>query len=181
MTDAMLRRLANHDWNRTLRFAHDRAIDDLRLNADLKDHHMGFALLKHAATVSRIAYPAPPRSSMPTSSMMPDSADDVTQWQLISAYLKGSLTSMPDIPNRPPRPTARDVDMTDLILYIWHNECLMRKGDRSRLKRAVYLKANGVRPEVIRRLSGLPTARLLRAQVEACEDMISAIERFKRK
>jgi len=181
MTDAMTRRLANHDWSRTLRFAHDRAIDDLRMNADLKDHHMGFALLKHAATVSRIAYPAPPRATMPTASAMPDSADDITQWQLISAYLQGTLVSLPDIPNRPPRPTARDVDITDLVLHIWHNECLMRKGDRSRIKRAVYLKANGVRPQVIHRLSGLSAPRIRSAQVEAGEDIMIAINRYKRK
>ena len=181
MSDAMMRRLANHDWKRTLRFAHDRAIDDLRLDAQLKDHHLGFALLKHAAHVARIAYPAPPRSGMPTASAMPESGDEVTQWQLISAYLQGSLVSLPDLQNRPARPTARDVDVTDLVLHIWHHKCLMRKGDKSRIKRAVYLKASGVRPEVIKRLSGLSPPRIRSAKVEAGEDIIIAIKRFEKK
>ena len=179
--DPMERRLKNHDWDRTLRFAHDRAIDDLRMNARLKDYHIGFALLKHAAFVSRIAYPAPPRADMPGSSALPEATDDVTQWQLISAYLAGNLTSLPNMPNRPPRPTARDVDIADLVLHIWHHHALMRKGDRSRLKRAVYMKANGVRPEIIKRVSGLDQRQIRQAQHESGEDIVIAIRRYRKK
>jgi len=181
MTDPMTIRLKNHNWAITLRDGYDRAIDDLKADSEIKDHHVIFALLKEAARVSRIAYPAPPRLGLPTSSSMPDAPDDVTQWQLISAYLAGTLTSIPSIENRPPRPTAREVDRCDLMLYLWHTYALARKGDRSRLKRAVYMKANGVKPAKIKAVSGLSPQQVLRAQVDACEDIQSAIDRFYKK
>lgn len=179
--ESMMRRLRNHNWDRTLRSGYDMAVESLRLDAQLMDHHIGFALLRQAAFVSRVAYPSPPRSAWPTSSSMPDAPDDVTQWQLISAYLQGSLTSLPHIENRPPRPTAAQVDRCDVILYLWHTFALRRKGDRSRIKRAVYMKANGVRPQVIQRISNITPLQLRRAQAEAGEDIMFAIDRFRKK
>ena len=51
--------------------------------------HIVWELLKEAATVSRIAYSSPPRSGLPIKSALPDGVDEVTVWQMISAYLRG--------------------------------------------------------------------------------------------
>ena len=67
------------------------------------------------------------------------------------------------------------------MLYLWHTYALARKGDRSRLKRAVYMKANGVKPAKIKAVSGLSPQQVLRAQVDACDDIQSAIDRFYKK
>ena len=178
MNKEMKKRLRNHDWKRTLLVGHDKAIDDLRKNAPLDDWRIAWALLRDAATVSRIAYPAPPRRGFPTSSSMPDAADDVTQWQLMSAYLQGHLTSLPDIENRPPKPTAAEVDRAAIVLDLWHHCALARKGDKSRLKKAVYLRACGVAPRKIASVTGLNPQQLRRATMEASTDIFIEIERF---
>jgi len=88
-------RLVNHDWPRTLREAEQLALDNIKADAKVSDKHIGWELLREAARVSRISYPAPPRTGFPTSSSLPDAPDDVTQWQLLSAYLKGDLEMLP--------------------------------------------------------------------------------------
>ena len=180
MTDQMLTRLRNHNWRKTLLVAHDEAIEHLRLNATLEDHPLAWALLRDAAKVSRIAYTAPPASGYPTSSSMPDSVDDVTQWQIISAYLQGQLTSLPEIESRPPKPSAEQVDRAALILHLWHHHALKRKGDKSRMKKAVYMKASGIRPKRISTITGMTVPQLLKAKIEASKDIFDQIQRFVR-
>ena len=180
MKDQMLTRLRNHNWRKTMLVAHDQAIEDLRLNATLEDYHLAWALLKEAAKVSRVAYSAPPASGYPTSSSMPDSVDDVTQWQMISAYLQGQLSSLPEIKSRPPKPSAEEVDRAALILHLWHHYALARKGDKSRMKKAVYMKASGIRPKRISAITGMTVPQLARARIEASEDIYDQIIRFAR-
>jgi len=178
MTDQMLARLRNNNWRKTMLVAHDQAIEDLRLNATLEDHHLAWALLKEAAKVSRVAYRGPPPSGFPTSSSMPDSVDDVTQWQIISAYLQGQLTSLPEIQSRPPKPSGEEVDRAALILHLWHHHALKRKGDKSRMKKAVYMKASGIRPRRIAAVTGMSVAQIQKAKIEASEDIYDQIKRF---
>ena len=60
-------RLVNHDWQRTLREAESAARDNIKADALLSDKHIGWQLLRDAAHVSRISFPAPPRTGFPTS------------------------------------------------------------------------------------------------------------------
>ena len=59
----------------------------------------------------------------------------------------------------------------EVILELWHNVALVGKGDRKRLKRAVYLKASGMRPRAVRDKTGLNYQQLWRAQKDACFDV----------
>ena len=60
-----------------------------------------------------------------------DAPDDVTQWQLLLAYLKGELETLPSSDMKPSRPSAEQIDRADLILHLWHHHALARKGERA--------------------------------------------------
>ena len=171
-------RLINHDWQKTLREAESAARDSIKADARLSEKHIGWQLLRDAAQVSRISFPAPPRTGFPTSSSLPDAPDDVTQWQLLSAYLKGDLESLPSTDMKPSRPSAEQIDRAELILHLWHHKALCRVGDKSRLKRAIYLKASGMHPQKIAHVIGVNTRQLKRAQDEAALDIVYKIEKI---
>jgi hypothetical protein len=160
MIDQILLRLKNHAWDSTWRDGEDLARDNIKADATLKEHHVTWELLKEAAKVS---------------------PDDVTQWQLLSAYLRGEIESLPSSQTKPSRPTSVQIDRAELILYLWHHYSLRRKGDKSRIKRAVYMKANGVKTIKIANITGLTTKQIRTAQVEACEDIAEQILRLNTK
>jgi len=181
MIDQISLRLKNHAWNSTWRDGEDLARDNIKADATLQNYHVAWELLKDAAKVSRLTYRAPPRTGFPSTSSLPAASDDVTQWQLLSAYLRGEIESLPSSQGKPSQPSSLQIDRAELILYLWHNYSLARKGDRSRIKRAVYMKANGVRTSRIADITGLTTRQIRSAQVEASEDMVEQIFRYSRK
>lgn len=178
MIDQIILKIKNHNWQKTLKDAETLALDNKKADAVLRDHHLAWELLKEAAKVSRLTYPAPPRTGFPSTSSLPDAPDDITQWQLMSAYLKGDIESLPSSQTKASRPSSEQIDRSELILYLWHHYALMRLGDRSRIKRAVYLKANGVKTQRIGAITGLTTKQILTAQTEAGQDIIEQIFKF---
>jgi len=181
MKPELKEKMRNHDWRRTLRDGFEIARDQVRKDYAVKDHHVAWALLTEAAWVSRVAYPAPPRSGFPGRSAMPESPDEVTQWQLMSAYLRGEISSLPDEPQKMPRPEAHVIDRAELILDLWHQSALIKKGNKRTLKRAVYAKALGVKPRKIFEQYGLRYKQLNAAVMEASEDMAQQIEKYNKK
>jgi len=181
MRPELKEKMRNHDWRRTLRDAYDLARDQVRSDYKVKDHHIAFALLREAAWVSRVAYPAPPRSGFPSRSAMPESPDEVTQWQLMSAYLRGEISSLPDEPGSAPRPEAYVIDRAELILDLWHQVALITKGNKRTLKRAVYERALGVKPRRITQRYGLHYKQLNSAVMEASDDMAQQIDKYSKK
>jgi len=79
---------------------------------------------------------------------------------------------LPSSDMKPSRPSAEQIDRADLILHLWHHHALSRKGDKSRLKRGVYLKANGMHPQKISHILGINSRQLKRAQDEASLDIV---------
>ena len=69
-------------------------------------------------------------------------------------------------------------DERDLKTWMWHHHALARKGDKSRLKRGVYLKANGMHPQKISHILGINSRQLKRAQDEAALDIVYEIEKI---
>ena len=126
---------------------------------------------REAAFVSRAAYAAPPRSGFPAKSALPDGVDEVTVWQMVSAYLKGEIENLPSDETKAPRPSAKQITRAEVMLELWHHVALIDKGDRKRLKRAVYLKASGMRPRAVQELTGLNYQQLWKAQKDACSDV----------
>ena len=104
-------------------------------------------------------------------SALPDGVDDVTVWQMVSAYLRGEVENLPSSDTKAPRPTAKQITRAEVMLELWHKVALNDKGDRKRLKRAVYLKASGMRPRVVRSKTGLNYQQLWKAQKDACSDL----------
>ena len=90
---------------------------------------------------------------------------------MISAYLRGEVENLPSSDTKAPRPTAKQIIRADVMLELWHKVALNDKGDRKRLKRAVYLKASGMRPRVVRTKTGLNCQQLWKAQKDACSDL----------
>ena len=125
-----------------------------------------------------MAYAAPPRSGYPQKSALPDGVDEVTAWQLVSAYLKGEIENLPSAETKAPRPTAQQITRAEMILELWHHVALMEKGDRDRLKKAIYLKASGMRPRAIRDRLGLNYQQLWNAQKQACSDIWEKISQL---
>jgi hypothetical protein len=164
-------RLRNHDWRRTIAEGVELAKDQIRSDVTMNETHVMWALLKEAASVSSTAYSAPPRTGLPIKSALPEAPDDVTQWQRISAYLRGEVEELPDIQSKPPRPSAEQVTRSEIILEIWHRFCLLRFGERSKMKKAVYLKACGQPDRKVRAVTGMTKQRIHSAKKEAMQDM----------
>ena len=137
--------------------------------------HIVWELLKEAATVSRIAYSSPPRLGLPAKSALPDGVDEVTVWQMISAYLRGEVENLPSSDTKAPRPTAKQITRAEEMLEMWHKLAVNDKGDRKRLKRAVCLKASDMRPRLVRTKTGLNYQQLWKAQKDACSDLWEVI------
>lgn len=163
------------DWHRAMAAGRDMALEDARRGATPGEPEAMWALLKEAAQVSRVAYRAPPNSGWPRKSAMPDAPDDVSHWHLIAAYLAGQLDEMPTTESRPPMPSAAQISRSEAVLYLWHCHALARKGDKSRIKKAVYLKACGVPDRKIRAVTGLSRQQIHRAKIEAMDDMLEAV------
>jgi len=176
LSDEQIARLRNHDWRTTIRDGTQAA--ERNSNRSVDHTHIVWELLKEAAVVSRSAYSAPPRTGFPAKSALPDGVDEVTVWQMVSAYLKGEIENLPSTETKTPRPTAKQVTRAEVMLELWHHVALIDKGDRKRLKRAVYLKASGMRPRAVREKTGLNYQQLWRAQKHACEDVWEKISQL---
>lgn len=164
-----------HDWTRALRWAEAAAVENARSDARLGPTHVMWELLRDAARVSAIAYPAERARGYPRRSALPEMPPDVTAWQMIAAYLRGEVEDMPVTDARPPMPSAEQISRADAVLAVWHGHALKRLGDAPRIKRAVYLRACGVPPRKIRAITGIDRQALHRARDEAMADMWGAI------
>lgn len=159
------------DWQRALLRAVEPAAEDMRRGQEMTERDIWWHMLKDAAQVSRIAYSGPPRSGYPVKSAMPDAPKEFTEWQRMAAYLRGELDEMPVTESRPPQPSAAQITQAEMVLRVWHIAALRDKGDWSRIKRAVYLKACGVPDRKIRAVTGLTKQRIHHAKCAAMEDM----------
>jgi len=171
LPDDMHTRMLGHDWRTTVRDGTQMAQQNAKRGVVVDGTHIVWELLKEAATVSRIAYSSPPRTGLPMKSALPDGVDEVTVWQMISAYLRGEVENLPSSDTKAPRPTAKQITRAEVMLELWHKVALNDKGDRKRLKHAVYLKASGMRPRVVRSKTGLNYQQLWKAQKDACSDL----------
>ena len=91
----------------------------------------------------------------------------MTVWQKISAYLHDEVENLPSSNTKAPRPTAKQIIPVEVMLELWNKVELNDKRDRKRFKRAVYLKAPGMRPRVVRSKTGLNYQQLWKAQKDA--------------
>ena len=103
------------------------------------------------------------------------SSDNNTQY-VLSLYVqfiscKGEIENLPSDETKAPRPSAKQITPAEVMLELWHHVALIEKGDRKRLKRAVYLKASGMRPRAVQELTGLNYQQLWKAQKDACSDV----------
>lgn len=171
-------RLRNHDWRRTIAEGVDMAKEMIRSDVTMTEAHVMWALLCEAAKVSHLVHPAPPRTGYPVKSAMPEAPDDVTQWQRISAYLRGEVGELPDIETRPPRPSVVQIDRADIILEVWHRFALANRGNRSKMKRAVYLKACGVPDRKVRAVTGMTRRQIHAAKETAMWEMWKICQRY---
>ena len=164
-----------HNWRRTLNAGMEMAVENARKDATLGARHVMWELLCEAAKTSQLAYSAPPRTGYPAKAVMPDAPADVTQWQLMSAYIKGELDEMPADDSRPPTPSAEQVSRCEAILDLWHRYALRHKGPTSRIKKAVYLKACGVSGVKLSQVTGVSRQVVTKAQHSAMQDMWDVI------
>lgn len=163
--------IRQHNWSATIKAGADMAAEQTRADVEVKEQHVIWALLKEAATVSGRAFKAPPRTGWPTKSTMPDAPDDVSQWQMMMAYIQGQIEEAPAVTSKPPLPSADQISRAEVILHIWHHHALKRKGERSKIKKAVYMKACGVPDRKVRAVTGYTKQAIHAAQVEAMRDM----------
>lgn len=170
--------MATHNWAATIKAGAEMAAEQVRSDVTVKEAHVMWALLKEAAFVSSLTYRAPPRTGWPKKSTLPDTPDDVSQWQMMMAYIKGQVEDAPAVKPRPPQPSIEQISRAEIILHIWHHFALKRKGDRSRIKRAVYLKACNVPDRKVRAVTGITKQALHAAKEEAMADMWAVIRSY---
>lgn len=159
------------DWQKAMRQGLDMAMEQVLKGKEVSDVDIMWALLKDAAHVSAVAYRAPPRQGFPSKSAMPDAPDEISEWAKIRAYLNGEIEEMPETETRPPQPTSMQITRAEKILTVWHHVALSRKGNKSRIKSALYLRACGVKPRQITAITGITRQQLHRAKEEAMQEM----------
>lgn len=170
--------MERHNWPATIRAGVEMAGEQVRSDVTVKETHVMWALLKEAAQVSSLAYRAPPRSGLPIKSTLPEAPDDVSQWQMMMAYIRGQVEDAPSVRARPPQPSIEQITRAEIILHIWHHFALKRKGERSKIKRAVYLKACNVPDRKVRAVTGMTRQAIHAAKEEAMLDMWAVIRRY---
>ena len=176
MTEPKARRLTRQQRERLLRLGKQLAATYCHGNARLDEAAQVWALLCHATRVSAAAFAPPPRTGYPVASpgaML--TADDVSDWQKMAAYLRGELDAMERIAARPPAPSAEEIDAADLVLGVFHAVALRDFGDWRRMRGAVYAQACRVPPRKIMALTGLSRDRLRHARERAVGDMVRVI------
>jgi len=159
------------DWTRAIRAGEIMAVENARRDANLGVEHVMWELLREAADVSQRAYSGLPRLGYPEKSAMPDAPPEVTTWQMMAAYLRGEVEEMPTDTSTKPRPSMEQVSRSEAVLDVWHWHALKRKGQGSRIKHAVYLKACGVPDRKVRAVTGMTRQAIHAAKVEAMQDM----------
>lgn len=169
--------ISNHDWQRAVRDGVEMAESQIRSDKAMDELDVIWALLCDAAQVSGHAYSGPPAAGYPIKSTMPESGDEVTQWQMMSAYLRGEVQEIPDGKARV-QPTAHQISRAEAVLDVWHLFALTGIGNRKKLKKALYLRACGVKMRRIRAVTGITRQQLHRAKQQAMGDMWGVIRRY---
>lgn len=163
--------LRNYDWKRALDHGGQLALEASRVAQDINERSIMWALLKEAAKVSAICYSKTPRTGLPIKSAMPESPQDITPWQMMSAYLRGEVEEMPTGEEVRVQPNAAEITRAEMVLEVWHRSALRHKGDWSRMRKAVYLKACNVPDRKVRAVTGFTKQRIHHAKDAAMNDM----------
>ena len=91
LSEKQLARLKDHDWRTTMRDGTQLAEQNVKQGVVVDGSHIVWEMLREAATVSRIAYSAPPRLGFPAKSALPDGVDKGDRKRLKrGVYLKAS-------------------------------------------------------------------------------------------
>lgn len=168
-------RLRRYDWRRAMYAGLDMAMEQVRAGQEVGDREIMWALLCEAADVSQRTYSGPPRLGLPRKSAMPDAPDEISQWQLVSAYLRGDLEEMPVEDSQPPQPDAAQITRAEMVLEVWHRAALTGYGDWRRMRKAIYMKACGMPDRKVRALTGFSRQRRHKAKQRAMDDMLEFI------
>ena len=164
------------DWERAWKAGEELARERLRSNQNLTDILIVWALVVEAFKVSKIAYSAPPRTGYPQKSSLPEAPDDLSYWAKTIAALQGQIDASDlEMESSTPLPNAEQITRASAILILFHQFALPRKGDKSRIKKALALKASGIRQAAIIKATGLNKQSIFRAKEEACADMLDII------
>lgn len=169
--------IETHDWDRTLRIGAEMAVDAARAGADVKPEDVMWALLCEAVQVSR-AFPAPPRLGYPAKSSLPDAPPDISVWARIMAYLQGEIEEMPDDVRVTVQPTATQIERAEAVLHLWHHYAIPNRGNRKRMRQAIYAQANGAPYRKIRAMTGIGRTALYNARMDAMADMWCAMKKI---
>ena len=170
--------LRNHNWRLGLKIAEENARRTLTRRDRWDSWRIGFQLLREASFVSHIAYHTLPRTGFPSKSAMPDSSDEITHWQQLSAYLAGFLDSPPDVKPAPPMPSGFEIDQCDLVLDIWHKQCFLLKGPKSVEKAVVYSRASNVPPGRLKIVTGIQPYHQRRLIIDAGDQLYKKCVRY---
>lgn len=171
-----LERLRRYDWRRAQIKGLDMAMERVRAGQTVGDREIWWALLCDAIKASAIAHKAPPWLGMPSKSSMPDAPDEVTQWQMMMAYVRGQIEEMPVEVSRPPQPSAEEITRAEMVLQVWHIAALRNLGDWKRMRKALYLSAAGCPHRKIRAVTGLDRRRIHDAKDRAMKDMLDFVK-----
>lgn len=159
------------DWPRAFRAGADMVADHYRSGTAITNEAIIWALLCDAASVSAIAGSRPPYQGYPTKSAMPDAPDEISMWQRLAAYMRGEIDELPETESRPPRPSAEAISRSDAVLHVWHSHVTLGRDK----KRAVYIRACGGKPGLVRRITGMDITAQKAAKRRAIREMADFI------
>lgn len=163
------------DWDRALRHGAELAVDAARAGTEVGPEDVMWSLFQEAVQTSR-SFSAPPRLTYPSKSSLPDTPPEISAFSRIAAYLRGEVEEMPETETSRPRPTADQIQRAEAILHLWHHHAIIKRGNRKRMRKAIYAKANGIAYRRIKAETGLSRTAIYNAQRDAMADMWEAMK-----
>lgn len=171
--------MAKFDWGKAWRHGEELAADRVRFGDPIDERAIMFALLEEAAKATARCYKGPPFSGFPSKSAMPESSDEVTSWQMVSAFIRGEIEKQ-DIQtkSKPAMPDSATITRAEHVLDLYHRNALIHTGAWSEKRRAVYMKACGCPVDLIGKVTGMRKQQIHYARRVAMDDMYDALKRL---
>lgn len=151
------------------------AAQHVRRDRSVNDVDRMWALFVEAVNSERFLK-NPPWLAGSTRSAMPDSPDLVSQWEVLSAYLRGETEEIPEVKTTL-QPTAAQMTRHDLVMAVWHASALRGRGDWKRLRKALWMYAKGRPNREVRRKFDLTKMGLSRLKHGAMQDMLRQVQK----
>lgn len=162
------------DWPAFIRQGYELARDEFRSTTQLDDHHAMWGLFCAAVRDTERAYRGMPGLGMPGKSAGFEGGPEISVWHQVAAYLRGEIEEMPQDQGARLLPSAYEISRGAIVIDAFQAHALKTRADGKRLRKALFMRAKGMKPAALRSLFAVDRYQLRHAKDEAMRDMVRA-------